>query len=316
MRRLITSTQEHVELTTGMEDALARALNWELKGSTAAALARRGLAVKMAYGYAYTSEGLALGAEIRKERAASAEITRREGILKGWTTPEKTVHTLVGGCSEVAGAQTADETQVTCKACLWKLSTGMDHPGTVTHVVRTGRQAVCGAFSESFTTREEATCGECKLEGEPTPRPEYRVHPEITKHDRVKIHFTNGYANACKKGNPFNLLTTTRDIQRVTCVECLATPSEVDEPRYVVWERVGRAFDVPDLKLSPEALKDGLARVEDLCWAAARPYLTSEYFTCTVDLEEGTVSLDGGRFGTGRIISQTDYVASVVARHI
>jgi hypothetical protein len=72
----------------------------------------------------------------------------------------------------------------------------------------------------------------------------------------------------------------------------------------IKFERIGRTGTTPEAALTlhvPAHLAGNADRVAELAYAHCRRHLNSRGFEVTVDLEEGTVFIQFGRFGTGRI---------------
>lgn len=72
----------------------------------------------------------------------------------------------------------------------------------------------------------------------------------------------------------------------------------------VKFERIGRTGTTPEAALTvhvPENLADDPDKVAHMLFQHCRRYLLSREFNVSVDLEEGTVSIDYGRFGKGSI---------------
>jgi hypothetical protein len=73
----------------------------------------------------------------------------------------------------------------------------------------------------------------------------------------------------------------------------------------VKFERIGRSGTTPTAALTvhvPENLADDPDKVAHLLFRHCRRHLLSREFGVEVDLEAGTVAIDGGRFGTGTIL--------------
>lgn len=73
----------------------------------------------------------------------------------------------------------------------------------------------------------------------------------------------------------------------------------------VVFERIGRKHEVPDLEIDTATLAAaGQVRADQIAeqvWRYAGRFLASREYMVTVDLERGTVSIDADRFGKGTI---------------
>jgi len=73
----------------------------------------------------------------------------------------------------------------------------------------------------------------------------------------------------------------------------------------VKFERIGRTGTTPEAALTvhvPENLADDPDKVAQLLWTHCRRHLLSRDFQVSVDLDDMTVSLDGGRYGKGKIL--------------
>lgn len=73
----------------------------------------------------------------------------------------------------------------------------------------------------------------------------------------------------------------------------------------VKFERIGRSGTTPIEALTvhvPENLADDPDRVAHLLFRHCRRHLLSREFNVDVDLEAGTVAIDGGRYGRGTIL--------------
>lgn len=77
----------------------------------------------------------------------------------------------------------------------------------------------------------------------------------------------------------------------------------------VKFERIGRTGTTPEAALTvhvPAQFADDADRVAEYLYVHCKRHLLSNDFEVTVDLEEGKVSLEYGRFGTGRILVAED----------
>ncbi len=73
----------------------------------------------------------------------------------------------------------------------------------------------------------------------------------------------------------------------------------------VKFERIGRTGTTPEAALTvhvPAHFADNADRVAEVLYAHVRRHLNSRDFEVTVDLEEGNVYIEYGRFGKGKIL--------------
>lgn len=73
----------------------------------------------------------------------------------------------------------------------------------------------------------------------------------------------------------------------------------------IKFERIGRTGTTPEAALTlhvPEHLANDPDKVAHLVFRHARRHLISSEFGVSVDLEKGSVSLEGGRFRSGEIL--------------
>jgi hypothetical protein len=74
----------------------------------------------------------------------------------------------------------------------------------------------------------------------------------------------------------------------------------------IKFERIGRTGTTPEAALTlhvPEQYADNADRIAYLAYMHCRGHLLSRDFNVTVDLDAGTISLDGGRYGRGTILT-------------
>ena len=71
------------------------------------------------------------------------------------------------------------------------------------------------------------------------------------------------------------------------------------EAARVEFERIGRKREVPPLDVPAGLSANGTA---ELLHKYVGKFLGSSEYTVMVDYRDGTVSIDGGRFGTGKLV--------------
>lgn len=74
----------------------------------------------------------------------------------------------------------------------------------------------------------------------------------------------------------------------------------------IKFERIGRTGTTPEAALTlhvPEQYADDVDRIAYLAYTHCRRHMLSRDFVVSVDLDAGTVSLDGGRYGRGAILT-------------
>jgi hypothetical protein len=81
---------------------------------------------------------------------------------------------------------------------------------------------------------------------------------------------------------------------QATEIEMLAAGPQ---PYRVTFDRIGRNHHVPDLDVSAIVADE----IAEAAQRYARRYITSRDFVVSVDLAEGRVYIEGGRFGTGTV---------------